>query len=140
MLNNMYAVLTAEKPQELSSFYEKNFKLEKTFESDWYVSLKKEGSQGVFQLALLRYDHPTIPEGFRKKSSGTLLNWEVENVDQLYKELGKNQGISVKLDIRDEVWGQRHFIIADPEGNLNDVIQLIEPSPEFLAQYSDGLQ
>ena len=137
MFNNQYSVVMAEKPQALASFYQKHFHMEISFESDWYVSLKREGAHGVFQLALLRYDHPTVPEGFREKASGLLLNWEVSDVDEVYEELVKTADLPVHLDIRSEGWGQRHFIIADPEGNLNDVIQVIEPSPEFLAQYAE---
>jgi hypothetical protein len=37
--------------------------------------------------------------------------------------------------LRDEPWGQRHFIGVDPQGVMVDVIELIPPSPEFLAQY-----
>ena len=35
--------------------------------------------------------------------------------------------------LRDEVFGQRHFIAADPNGILVDVITPIEPDPDWLA-------
>jgi len=37
---------------------------------------------------------------------------------------------------RDEDFGQRHFITADPNGVLIDIIKPIPPSAEFLKQYS----
>ncbi|MFX4229610.1 MAG: hypothetical protein ACFHHU_17570 [Porticoccaceae bacterium] len=40
------------------------------------------------------------------------------------------------LPLRDEPFGQRHFITRDPNGVLIDVIKPIPPSAEFLAQYA----
>ena len=37
----------------------------------------------------------------------------------------------------DEPFGQRHFITADPNGVMIDVIKPIPPSAEFAAQYAD---
>ncbi len=36
-------------------------------------------------------------------------------------------GLPILLDIRDEDFGQRHFITADPNGMLIDVIKPIPP-------------
>ena len=41
-------------------------------------------------------------------------------------------GITIVQPLRDEVFGQRHFIAADPNGLLIDIITPIEPDPEFL--------
>ena len=140
MLNNAYPVLLTGNPEDLAEFYVRRFGMTVTFRSDWYVSLKREGGQGLFQLATLRFDHPTIPEGFRRESEGILLNWEVEDVDAVHHDLIAGAGLPVHLELRSEDWGQRHFITSDPDGTLQDVIQIIEPSPEFLAQYAEGLQ
>jgi catechol 2,3-dioxygenase-like lactoylglutathione lyase family enzyme len=136
----MYPVLMVKELSAMTSFYVQSLNMEITFESDWYVSLKTQGKGETFQLALLQFDHETIPKGYRKPSQGVLLNWEVDNADLLYERLiFRSKGV-VHLDIRDEPWGQRHFITSDPEGNLLDIIQIIEPSPDFLAQYTDGVQ
>ena len=73
-------------------------------------------------------------------SRGTILNIEVADVTLVYKKLIRDTGLPVHLEMRDEAWGQRHFITADPDGNLIDVIQIIKPTEEFLAQYPRGLQ
>lgn len=44
-------------------------------------------------------------------------------------------GLPITLPLRDEPFGQRHFIITDPAGTLVDVIKPIPPSPEFAAMY-----
>ena len=44
----------------------------------------------------------------------------------------------VLLPLRDEAFGQRHFITSDPNGVLIDIIKPIPPSGEFVAQYEAG--
>ena len=139
-LLGFYSVLLTDKVEALSQFYQKHFQMQVTFESDWYVGLRKEGKEGSFQLALLKSDHYTIPENFRDRSKGIILNFEVEKADRMYEQLIINGELPVHLDIRDEEWGQRHFITSDPDSHLLDIIEIIEPSEEFLTQYTEGLQ
>jgi uncharacterized glyoxalase superfamily protein PhnB len=134
----MYPVLMVRDLSVMTDYYVNTLEMDITFQSDWYVSLKAQGSEGNFQLALLLYNHESIPDGFRRQSRGVLLNWEVEKADSLYERMITRSGGPLHLELRDEPWGQRHFISSDPEGNLLDIIQIIEPSPEFLAQYTDN--
>ena len=89
-----------------------------------------------FELAILDYSHTSIPEKYRKKAQGVLINVEVVDVDTEYLRL-KEKKLPMLLDIRSEEWGQRHFIVEDPNGILIDVIQNIEPSAEFMEEYRD---
>ena len=72
----------------------------------------------------------------RGRASGMLLNFEVEDVDALYQNL-KSLDLPMLLELRDEPFGQRHFITRDPSGVLIDVIKPIPPSEEYLAQFAD---
>ncbi len=49
-------------------------------------------------------------------------------------------GHDVLLPLRDEAFGQRHFIVAGPGGVLVDVVTPIPPSAEFAALYAAGAQ
>lgn len=135
-IESMYPVLCveAERLNETWDFYVNHFRMKPTFESDWYVSLIRP-DEG-FQLALLDYRHPSLPAGFGAPAAGVLLNLEVDDVDAEYARLS-GAGLPVHLELRSEDWGQRHFITADPNGVLIDVIQLIAPSEEFARQYDE---
>lgn len=109
------------------------FELDITFDSDWYVSLKFK-QEPHFELALLDPSHESLPEAFQKPVQGLLINMEVEDVDKEYDRL-TSFGPDIVLDIRTEEWGQRHFMIKDPDGVLIDVIQNIEPGDEYKDQY-----
>jgi uncharacterized glyoxalase superfamily protein PhnB len=128
-----YPVICTAKVAETAAFYCRHFGFAPAFESDWYVHLTSQADDRV-NLAILDHAHATIPAGFRKSVQGLLINFEVEDVDGEY-EKARAAGLDIRLDLRDEDFGQRHFILADPSGVLVDVIKPIPPSAAFAAQY-----
>ncbi len=130
-----YPVVMTDDVQGTTKFYTENFRFGVKFDSDWYVHLQSEEDETV-NLAVLKGDHETIPEVGKGKVSGLLLNFEVENVDREY-ELALEKGLPIHREIKNEAFGQRHFITSDPNGVLIDIIKPIPPSAEFLAQFSE---
>jgi len=133
-LTSLYPVICTAKLAETRAFYETHFDFAPAFESDWYVHLTSRSDSRV-NLAILDHTHETIPDGYRKPARGVLINFEVEDVDAAYAA-AQQAGLNIRLTLRDEAFGQRHFIVADPSGVLVDVIKPIPPSAEFAAQYS----
>lgn len=129
-----YPVIMTDEVAATAAFYSAHFGFAPAFESDWYVHLQSTSNPEV-NLAILRGDHETIPLSGRGKVSGLLLNFEVEDVDAEYARL-KDAGLPVLLELRNEAFGQRHFITADPNGVLLDIITPIAPSDEFAEQYT----
>ena len=80
---------------------------------------------------MLDHRHPTLPAAFRAPVRGLLLNFEVTDVDAEWERLVVREGLRPELALRDETFGQRHFIVADPSGVLIDVITEIPPSAEY---------
>ncbi len=130
-----YPVIMTDAVAETAAFYQRHFSFAPAFESDWYVHLTLDGNAFV-NLAILDGSHATIPESSRGKVSGLLLNFEVEDVDVEHARLVE-AGLPILLPLRDEAFGQRHFITTDPNGVLIDIITPIAPSEEFAAQYAD---
>ena len=127
--NQYYPVLMTDDVSGLSAFYQANFHFRALFESDWYVHLQSEEDEAV-NLAIMDGDHPTIPEVGRGRASGLLINFEVEDVDAVYEDC-RSKGLPIIQELRDEPFGQRHFITQDPAGVLIDVIKPIPMSAEF---------
>ncbi len=132
-INSLYPVITTDKLETTKEFYKTYLDLFVTFDSDWYVSMRTQ-HKPLFELALLDYKHPSLPEAFQHPASGVLINLEVRDVDAVYDRFG-SLGIEMVLDIRSEEWGQRHFIVQDPNGILIDVIQNIDAEGEYKEQY-----
>lgn len=128
-----YPVLMTGDVAGTAEFYKQHFCFEALFDSDWYVHLRSLEDKKV-NLGIVQGDHETIPEAGRGRVSGLLINFEVRDPDAVYERV-KAAGMRILLPLRDEPFGQRHFITADPNGVLIDVIKPIPPSPEFAAQY-----
>ncbi len=128
-----YPVLMTDDVAGTAAFYKEHFCFEALFETDWYVHLRSTEDKRV-NLGLVQGDHETIPESGRGRVSGLLINFEVRDPDAVHERV-KAAGLPILLSLRDEAFGQRHFITADPNGVLIDVIKPIPPSAEFAAQY-----
>lgn len=133
-LTSCYPVICTERLAASRDFYTRLLGFEITFEADWYLSLRRPGDP-PYELALLDHTHPTLPAAYRTPVRGLLLNFEVTDVDAEWDRLVTRAGLSPKLTLRDEDFGQRHFIVADPNGVLIDVITPIAPTAEFAGQY-----
>lgn len=136
-LTSSYPVLMSADVPAAAAFYREHLGFETTFEAEWYVSLVREGHE----LALLDPTHPTIPEGYRgRTATGVLLNLEVDDVDAVHAELAGRPGIEIALPLRSEDFGQRHFVVAAPDGVLVDIITPIEAVGEYRDQFAPGAE
>lgn len=133
-LKSVYPVILTSRLTETKTFYCRHFDFESTFEADWYVSLATP-TDPPMELALLEPGHASLPVDMTGETRSLLLNFEVADVAVVHERLIGRERLPVLLGLRDEPWGQRHFITRDPNGILIDVIQAIPPSPEFQARY-----
>lgn len=131
---SVYPVLMSDNVAATAKFYIDHFGFQPVFEADWYVHLQST-SDSTVNLAILDGKHETIPASGRGKASGLLLNFEVEDATAEFARI-KRAGLPMLLELRDEAFGQRHFITADPSGVMIDIIQPIPPSGEFADQYT----
>lgn len=135
-LTAFYPVIMTDDVPATAAFYRRHFGFRPAFEIDWYVHLIADGDPAA-NLAILRHDHETVPEDGRALARGLILNFEVSDVDDAYARLSA-AGVAIKTPLRDEAFGQRHFITADPNGVLIDVITPIQPDEQFAAHYAEA--
>jgi catechol 2,3-dioxygenase-like lactoylglutathione lyase family enzyme len=132
-ITSYYPVIMTDDVAGTASFYIRHFGFEVLFSAGWYVHLQSKDHDHV-TLAVLDGRHDTIPAASRGGVSGLLLNFEVEDPDMLHAEFVA-AGLPILKALCDEDFGQRHFITADPNGVLIDVIKPIPPSAAFAALY-----
>ncbi|GHH44757.1 VOC family protein [Streptomyces candidus] len=136
-LTSFYPVIATAQLKESHAFYTRLLGFETAFEADWYVSLRQPGDS-PYELALLDHTHPTLPESHRRPVAGLILNFEVADVDAEWERLVVREGLTPLLELRTEDFGQRHFIVAAPDGVLIDVITPTPPTKEYAEQYVGG--
>ncbi|WP_331772217.1 VOC family protein (plasmid) [Embleya sp. NBC_00888] len=137
-LGSFYPVIATRDVAASRHFYARHFGFEVSFEADWYVSLHRPDAP-QYELALLDHAHPTIPDGYRTPlQGGLLLNFEVDDVDAEHHRLVALAGLPELLSLRTEEFGQRHFIVAAPDGVMIDVITVVPATGEYAEQYAPG--
>lgn len=129
-----YPVIMTADVAGTAQFYVDHLRFRFAFESDWYVHLQSAEDASV-NIAVVQWDHETVPAEGRAPTGGMIINFEVEDVDAEYQQVVA-KGLPILKPLTDEAFGQRHFILRDPSGVMIDVIKPIPPSAEFLAQYA----
>ena len=116
------AGIVTEKLRETKQFYTQMLGFGVTFENEFYLLLHtpNHGAEISFLLPNHPSQQPLFHQPFR--GQGVYLTIEVDNVDSVYQEL-KRKGVDIKIDIRNEPWGDRHFAIQDPNGIGVDIVK-----------------
>lgn len=130
-VSSLYPLLQVSNVAAVAAFYETHLGFSRIFTSDWYVQLRAE-AEHPFEIAVIEKDHDSIPEAYRGQSRAIILSLYVDDAAQEETRL-RAAGVPIVQSLRDEVFGQRHFIAASPEGVLIDVITPIAPDPAFVA-------
>lgn len=127
------AGIVTTKISESKAFYTGVLGFGVRFENEFYLLLHTP--DGNDELSFLLPDHPSQQPLFHKafQGNGVYLTIEVEDIDQLYKEI-KAKKVAIMIDIRDEPWGDRHFAIQDPNGVGIDLVRYAEPDTVVLPQ------
>jgi catechol 2,3-dioxygenase-like lactoylglutathione lyase family enzyme len=134
MITSVFPVVCSADVAASREFYVSTFGFRVIFDSGWYVQLEApDGSRP--QLGVVERDHESVPEPHRRDPAGVLVSIEVDDVDAVYARIASS-GLEVALSLRDEAFGQRHFMVVEPSGALVDVIKPIPPTGEFVALYA----
>ncbi|MDY7393788.1 VOC family protein [Aureibaculum sp. 2210JD6-5] len=120
------AGIITDKLQETKEFYTKVLGFGISFENEFYLLLHTPSKSE--EISFLLPNHPSQKPIFQIpfNGKGVYLTIEVEDVDKMYKEL-KDKGVAIEIEIRDEVWGDRHFAIVDPNGIGIDIVKYSAP-------------
>jgi catechol 2,3-dioxygenase-like lactoylglutathione lyase family enzyme len=102
------------------AFYRSLLDLDVIVNHGWYAEL---GRDGQTLLALVQRDHETIPQAAHTSPRGVVVSFEVTDTDDVYAEATR-LGSPVLVELAGEL-GQRHFMVADPDAAVVDIIQRV---------------
>lgn len=106
---------------ESKEFYCKYLGFTVKFENEFYLLL--ENTNSGFEISFLLPNHPSQNKIFQPEYlSGSYLTIEVDNIEKEYYRI-TSLGCSIWMETKDEEWGDRHFIIKDPNGLGIDIVQ-----------------
>lgn len=110
------------KLSETKMFYTEILEFKIKFENEFYLLLQTPN--GKDSLSFLLPNHPTQDSFFHRpfEGKGMYLTIEVDDVDAFQHAL-EAKGVAIKVALRDEPWGDRHFAIEDPNGIGIDIVK-----------------
>lgn len=123
------AGIVTEKLSETKAFYTQTLGFGVTFENEFYLLMHTPNHEA--EISFLLPNHPSQQALFHApfQHQGVYLTLEVDDVDALYNAL-KGRGVEIKIDLRNEAWGDRHFAIQDPNGVGIDIVQYAPPAED----------
>jgi predicted enzyme related to lactoylglutathione lyase len=118
--------------ERTADFYVKLFGFEIIWRNeDWYVQLARPDNQS-FHFGIIRRNYPFLPQQLQLLPQGVILTIQVDNVEAIYQE-AIALGHQIVQPIRDEEFGQRHFLMLDPNKLVINVSMPIPMSERFAA-------
>ena len=115
-IDAMFPVMVTANLEAVKAFYESVFGFNAVFyDADFYLHLVSPNS-GV-QLGFLMPEHASQPDFLRPLMSpdGYVISLEVKDAAHAYAEAQK-MDLTMAMELKEEVWGQVHFILEDPAG------------------------
>lgn len=101
--------------QKAAKFYEETLGLEKKYEYSSYIGFECGG----VEIGLV----PKLKEGQKISSVSPSVDFLVDDVEKVYKEL-KKKGVKFIKELHEEPWGGRQATFADPDGNILEIAQI----------------
>lgn len=100
-------------------FYTQLLDLKVKYDSDWYIQLCSPEDTEI-EYGIIKRDHQLVPKEYQNLPSGMYVTFVVENVDSIYQK-ALDQDLEILQEPRNEFYGQRRFLVKDPNGCLVDI-------------------
>ena len=129
-ISHAFFGVVTDRVRECRDFYTRHLGFEIVFQLQWYVHLRAR--EGSVDIAFLHPRHPSQPVPLRSPlaGQGVWLSFEVSDARQEQERLAM-EGVEIVAPLRDEVWGERHFLIRDPSGAIINIAQRIDAVEGF---------
>lgn len=127
-IDAMFPVMVAKNLEAVKQFYETVFGFKAVFyDANFYLHIISPNNS--IQLGFLLPNLVNQPEFLHPvmSSEGFVISLEVKNAALAYSEAQK-MNLKPIMDLKQEEWGQIHFMIQDPAGFSLDIVQHLDPT------------
>ncbi len=100
-------------------FYVSLLGLEVKYDSDWYLQLCVADNPEI-EYGIIQRDHELVPERFQQAPTGMYVTFVVDDVDDTYQR-ARELDCPIIQEPCNEFYGQRRFLLTDPDGCLIDI-------------------
>jgi catechol 2,3-dioxygenase-like lactoylglutathione lyase family enzyme len=109
--------ICTDRMEETRDFYARLLDFVVGFEHPgWYIQMASPDHPQL-QIGTMRRDHEFTPAAFQRAAQGVIISVQVDDVDATYASVHE-RGFRIAHELRDEGFGMRRFMVADPNGLL----------------------
>jgi len=116
--------LTVDDVTASSRFFTEHFGFTEQMAAEGFVSLGHETAK--VSIVLLQAGIEVLPENLRQqRASGVIVAFTVEDIEAEEKRL-RDEGVEITLPLREEPWGERLFMVTDPNGVPVELVEWVQ--------------
>ncbi len=105
--------------QKSKNFYVELLGFSVKYDSDWCVQLCSPKDSEI-EYGIIQRNHELVPEEYQNAPTGMYVTFVVDDVDTTYSK-AIEMNTPIIQEPRNEFYGQRRFLIKDPNGCLVDI-------------------
>ncbi len=132
MVGSVFPVVSCRDLDVSRDFYCELLGLVTEFESGWYTVVRSASDPSA-RLGFVAAGHESVPACVTDQAAGVLISVIVPDVDEVH-DTAVEMGVEIVWSLRDEPFGQRHFMASDQNSLVIDVITPIPPTRSFLRE------
>ncbi|MBO0652787.1 VOC family protein [Streptomyces triculaminicus] len=118
--------LTVDDVAASRDFFITHFGYAEVMAADGFVSLSREDT--AVDLVLLRRGIPVLPVEQRdQRASGLIVVFTVTDIEEQERRL-RAEGVTITMPLREEPWGERLFLVTDPNGVVVELVEWVTPA------------
>ena len=113
--------LTVDDVPASSKFLATHFGFVERMAADGFASLGRD--DGALDVIFLRRGIEVLPEPLRdRRAAGVIVVFVVDNLEAEQDRL-RAEGVRITLPLREEPWGERLFMVEDPNGVAYELVE-----------------
>lgn len=118
--------LTVDDVAASRDFFVTHFGYAQVMAADGFVSLSREDA--AVDLVLLQRGIPVLPVEQRdQRASGLIVVFTVTGIEEQERRL-RAEGVTITMPLREEPWGERLFLVTDPNGVVVELVEWVTPA------------
>jgi catechol 2,3-dioxygenase-like lactoylglutathione lyase family enzyme len=118
--------LTVDDVPASSRFLAAHFGFHERMAADGFASLGRD--DGAVDVIFLRRGLEVLPHWLRdRRAAGAIVAFVVDDLDGEQRRL-IDEGVEIALPIRAEPWGERLFMVTDPNGVVYELVEWVRPN------------
>lgn len=118
--------LTVDDVPASSTFLTRHFGFHVSMSADGFAALERDDAP--MSIVLLRRGIEVLPEALRDRvAAGVIVAFVVDDLAGEEARL-RAEGVDITLPIREEPWGERLFLVTDPNGLVYELVEWAQPA------------